>query len=126
MGNEKKKDGFTLVEIMISMLILSVVVIGTAALLSQTGSSIWKDAHARTATEVANDILEEALRVNYDLLANATATETRNGIAYTVNRNVTEYALPIPYKEAEVSVTYNGQTIASRTFAIKGFGIATR
>jgi metal-dependent HD superfamily phosphatase/phosphodiesterase len=108
---------------MVAMLALAVVLIGTAALLRQTGVSIWNHAHSRTATEVANDILEDALSVDYDSLTDSATSVTRNGITYSVSRNVTEYNLPIIYKEVDVSISYRGETISAMTFVIDGFGI---
>ena len=119
----KQNAGFTLVEVVIAILTLAVIVIGTAALLSQSGMSIWRNAHSGTAIEVANDLLENALRADYGTITDSSTNVFRSGITYTVLTDETEYASPVTYKDVVVSVTQNGETISARTYVIKGFGI---
>ncbi len=120
---QEDQSGFTLIEVMIAILTLAIVAIGAAALLSQTGTSIWKNAHSRTSTVVANDILEGALKADYDTLSTSTETVARNGITYTVATVVSEQSMPINHKDVVVSVSQNGETISARTYVIKGFEI---
>ena len=117
------QSGFTLIEVMLSLLILAIVTIGAAALLSQIGAFIGGTTHSRTAIGVANDLLETALSADYDSLLSSSTIIPKNGIVFSVNRVVNEYSTPIGHKDVFVSVSYNGVTNSARTYAIDGFAI---
>ena len=57
---QKAKSGFTLVEVLISALIIAILVIGGSAALYHTGSSILVTGNKRIALEIANQRLELA------------------------------------------------------------------
>ncbi len=86
----KNEDGFTLLEIMISTVILSV---GLLAIGIMQISSIDGDAKAREITEagtLAMDQLESLLAMNYDSINTGNGQEVYKNEKYTVTIDVTE------------------------------------
>ena len=71
-GNTMKnkcKSGFSLVEIMVSILVLVFLVVGGAAVLHQTGGIIQRTQNKREAIVAANYAMETFWNPNYDSLA---------------------------------------------------------
>jgi len=88
-----RKAGFSLVEIMVSILILVVLALGGSAVLYQTGGDIQVVGNKRVALELAKIEMEGLLAANYDTLrARAVAadpeilsrTEIHNGVSISI------------------------------------------
>jgi prepilin-type N-terminal cleavage/methylation domain-containing protein len=65
MSKKKNKSGFSLSEVLMSVLIIAVLAIGGSAALYQTGSSVIIQGHKRVALEIANQRLELAMSNYY-------------------------------------------------------------
>jgi prepilin-type N-terminal cleavage/methylation domain-containing protein len=66
---KNQKSGFTLIEVLLSALIIAVLVIGGSAALYHTGSSVILQGNKRIALEVANQRLELARANSYLAIA---------------------------------------------------------
>ena len=78
----KHKSGFSLVEIMVSILILTVLALGGSAVLYHTGGNIQRQQNKREAIVAANHVLEALWNMTYaNLGSNPTkpATVSVNG-----------------------------------------------
>ena len=64
--NLKLKSGFSLVELMVAMLILAVLVLGSAAILYQAGGTIAIQNNKRAAVSAASRRLEQISGMLYD------------------------------------------------------------
>lgn len=86
----KKQAGFSLIEVMIAIVILALVILGSAALVFQASGGIQKQQNKREAVVAANTVLERYWNVTYSTLLNdfagstETTTETVNGNSMTV------------------------------------------
>ena len=79
----KNKKGFTLLEVMISLLILATVLLGVAAL---TTASVKVNANANYLTlayETAQADLEKLRRLPWGSVANGSRTTTHKGVLFT-------------------------------------------
>ncbi len=60
-----RKSGFSLIEIMVSVLILVVLALGGAAVMYQTGGNIQRQQNKREAIVAANQVLETIWNTTY-------------------------------------------------------------
>ena len=80
---KKSKSGFSLVEIMVSMLILSVLALGGAMVLYHTGAVIQKQKLKRLAVDEAVERLEMVKRTKYAIMRPAVA----NTVYYFIDQD---------------------------------------
>jgi type IV pilus assembly protein PilV len=92
MFNTSNKNGFTLIEVLVAMVILSVGLLGTAALITGIISSNKLSNRISTATTCAQDKMEEIRRLGYSGMptSDTTTTEPYNSITnYSLYKRVT-------------------------------------
>lgn len=97
-----RKRGFTLVEIMISILVLTVLVVGGAAALYHTGGGIQRQQNKREAIVAANSELEKLWSTTYTELGSAAGTTN------VINVSVNGRTLPLSTAVSEQVVDANG------------------
>jgi type IV pilus assembly protein PilV len=117
----KSTEGFTLIEVMIGTVILTIITLG---LMSLTVSTIRGNAFSKsltTATALAQDKLEQVKRLGYGNAATAAGTEAYGTIAnFPGFRRVTEVAPNTPATNVTtVTVTVywaaDARSVASKT-----------
>jgi len=83
MFNTRNNSGFTLIEVLVAMVILSVGLLGTAALITGIINSNKVSNRISTATTCAQDMMEEIRRIGYSGMpaSDTTTTEAYNSIA---------------------------------------------
>ena len=92
MINKDNNSGFTLIEVLIAMVILSVGLLGTAALITGIINSNKLSNKISTATVLAQDKMEDIKRLEYSGMptSDTTTTEPYNSIInYTLYKRVT-------------------------------------
>ena len=103
MGKNKNKSGFTLVEVLISALIIAILVIGGSAALYQTGSSVVIAGKKRVALAIANQRLELA-KYNYYYLIAPDEYDV-SGTYYLAADNINPAQLAVTDSEVVESIT---------------------
>lgn len=89
-----KKNGFSLIEIMVAIVVLIVLVLGAASLTYQLGGGIQRQQNKREAVVVANHVAEAFWNMSYDTLKTDYAgtadkrTVTVNGVSRRVTVTV--------------------------------------
>jgi type IV pilus modification protein PilV len=87
-SGDKKQDGFTLIEILIAIAILS---FGILAIASMQSSSLRSTQHSYNVTEgttLAQDRIEELMTLPYNAVVNGTAVNGNYTIGWTVATGV--------------------------------------
>jgi len=106
------RKGFTLIEVMLSILILAIVMIGGAAFFLYGSSQIRMSKHSRLALELAGEKIEELRAVGFSGLAD----ETENGLPlgnFTAVRQTKVVGIDedkdgiVDYKKVTVTVSWN-------------------
>lgn len=128
MSKKKNKSGFSLIEVMVAILVLVVLVIGSAAVVSQTGVGLQEQAHSRDAMELVNEIMETAQSANYSSVASSTNAYTRNDISYTVSTTVNEFTSTVESnsvvrKKVAINISYDGRDISADFVLIPAYQI---
>jgi len=105
------RRGMTLIEVLVAVTILTVLVWGTVAFLTNCRVSVERANQRRAAAQVAIAQLEEARAVPYAALDDDSGTTALNGTSYTWSLDVTEtQADPADpnslYKEMTVTVEW--------------------
>ncbi len=116
------REGHTLLEALIAVVVLSIVVFGAAAFMQAGAVVVDKAQILRTATQVAQDRLEQTKALAYASVVNANGTTTVSGQVYTWTITVTT-AQADPgdasstYKIIHCNVTHSGtgQSVAVRS-----------
>jgi Tfp pilus assembly protein PilV len=116
------RSGHTLLEALIAVVVLSIVVFGAAAFMQAGAVVVDKAQVLRTATQVAQDRLEQAKALAYASIVNASGTATVSGQTYSWTITVTT-AQADPgdaastYKIIHCNVTHagTGQSVAVRS-----------
>lgn len=85
MNNKKHTSGFSLVEVMVSVLVLVVLLIGGASVMYQTGGSIQRQQNKREALIAANNVLERFWNRSYEDLRDNFADSVSSLNAASVN-----------------------------------------
>ena len=106
MFNTRNNSGFTLMEVLVAMVILSVGLLGTAALTIKIINSNKLSNMISTATVLAQDKMEEIRGVGYD---NA------------VPEAKAPMSSPYAHYEREVTVTPNSPSIGMKTITVTVF-----
>jgi len=118
MNFSKNKGGFTLAEVLISILILAIMLTGGLSFYFNSDAVIGQVSHKKLATEIANSILENLKKAGYDSLpapgagtpVALTSTDDPVGILKDLSATkivtVTDLGNPVAYKQVEVSVTW--------------------
>lgn len=124
----KNKSGFSLIEIMVAVLLLTVLALGGAAILYQTGGSIQVQGNKRIAIEMVNELLEVAQNADYISFADYETTRTYNGVTYTLYTDITVITnlavSPIGMRrDVLVRLAYKGEEISVNSIVIQGLGI---
>lgn len=92
--NASSKNGFSLVEIMVAILLLAVLALGGAAVLYQTGGGIQVAGNKRVALELARSELEALSMEDYFVLRSRAAagnpetltwSEAHNGVTLSIS-----------------------------------------
>jgi len=83
------RSGLTLVEVLVAVVVLAIVVIGTAAFLAHGRGAVECAAQRRTATQVANERKEMARSAGYAALADGSGLTTVDGVQYNWTVEVT-------------------------------------
>ena len=79
----KEEKGFTLLEVMISLLILAVVLLGVTALATTSVKVNSNANHLTWAYQTAQADLETLRRLSWGSISNGSRTATRKGVAFT-------------------------------------------
>jgi prepilin-type N-terminal cleavage/methylation domain-containing protein len=131
--NKNKKNGFTLIEVLIGLFILIVAVLSIYSLFNMSLKVVFESRAKITATQLANEKLEMTRNLPYNSVGTIagipagtipqTENISRNGIDFTVNTTV-QYIddpfdgisggepndiLPIDYKRVRVEVAWNSR-----------------
>jgi Tfp pilus assembly protein PilV len=123
------KSGFSLIEIMVAILVLIVIVMGSAAMIYQTGGSVQKSGNSRVAAEIVNDVLERARIIGYGNLVGSSTNLIVNGIPFTVQTIVTSTNHPDPemtsvgMEDVVTRITYGGFEISLESTVFNDLGI---
>jgi len=111
-----KEKGFSLIEVLIAMVILSVALLGLAGLMVTTTRNSSLGSHLTEAATFAQDRLE-AMRVTpwLNVASGADTIQGSTGIRYTRTWNVATLANPSPppadlEKTVNITVTWNDGT----------------
>ena len=90
MFNTRNNNGFTLIEVLVAMVILSVGLLGTAALITGIINSNKVSNRISTAITSAQDKMEEIRGVGYDDAENESGTENYGNISnYLLYKRIT-------------------------------------
>ncbi|NWF91954.1 MAG: prepilin-type N-terminal cleavage/methylation domain-containing protein [Syntrophaceae bacterium] len=101
-----KKDGFTLVEILIALVILSISLLALAALMATTTQNTSFGGHLTEAATFAQDRLEELRVTPWASIAAGSDVRTSTGTGMSYNRTWT-VAETGSLKTVTITVTWN-------------------
>jgi type IV pilus assembly protein PilV len=124
-GNQ---DGFTLIEIFIAIVLLTVGLLGTAALTTGVVRGNVSSRNMTTATAIAQSCFEENRRVGYasagsvpvggsNSCVTGSATVTSGGVSFT--RNFTVDASVANIKTLAVAVSWSEGAVGSKSITLK-------
>ena len=108
----KHKSGFSLIEIMVSVIILVVLALGGAAVMYRTGGDIQRQQNKREALVVANRVLEGLWNTTYaDLGASPLipAIVAVNGNSMPVSAVISSEQINVDgdnYRDIQISISY--------------------
>lgn len=107
MNTQHVSTGFTLVEVLIAMLILTIGVVGFSALQGRNAMGNARSQTISVATMIANGELEKLINIPYDECDDYNASIVMDNKTYNVvcvvNKNAT-----VSYKEVSLSVSGDG------------------
>jgi type IV pilus assembly protein PilV len=107
MNTQHVSTGFTLVEVLIAMLILTIGVVGFSALQGRNAMGNAQSQTISVATMIANGELEKLINSSYDACDDYNASIVMDNKTYTVICVVNENAT-VAYKEVSLSVSGDG------------------
>ena len=104
--NIKNKKGLTLIECLISILLLAVILIGGMSLFNNADEMISRATHKRIALEIANSKMDLLKSQDYSSITSATDSITVGSLVATRTTTVT----PVggQYKNVKVRVDWTG------------------
>lgn len=137
MSKKKNKSGFSLIEIMLSILILALLALGGSAILFRTGASVQVQGTNRVVSELVNSFLEEQQTKAFDLdtyvqLSGFSTNLVLDGISYPVDVAVSNVLVEVydsgvvayaSQKEITISTVFRGQSIQVSSTVIPSVGI---
>ena len=115
MINSMKSKGFTLIEILIAMIILSIAFLGLAGLMIQTTKNNSFGGRITEAATVAQDKLEELRATSWVAIAAGSDRINMNGMNFNRNWTIVPNDIGTPYTEPTLNtitivVNWNDQT----------------
>jgi len=115
MNNSMRSKGFTLIEILIAMIILSIAFLGLAGLMIQTTKNNSFGGRITEAATVAQDKLEELRATSWVAITAGSDRINMNGMNFTRNWTVVPNDIVAPYTEPTLNtitivVNWNDQT----------------
>jgi len=110
-----KSKGFTLIEILIAMIILSIAFLGLAGLMIQTTKNNSFGGHITEAATVAQDKLEELRSTSWVAITAGSDRMSVNGMNFNRNWTIVPNAIVAPYTEPTLNtitivINWNDQT----------------
>ena len=122
------EHGFTLIEMLIAVVILTIGLLGTAALTTGVVRGNLAAKNITTATAIAQSCFEENRRVGYasagsipaggaNSCVTGNATVTANGLAFT--RNLAIDASVVNIKTLTVTVTWSEGAVGTKSITLK-------
>ena len=116
-----KSKGFTLIEVLIALVILSVAFLALAGLMVQTTKNNSFGGHITEAATFAQDKLEELRASSWVAITSGSDKMTSSGLGYARNWTVVPNAIVAPYTEptlntVTITVNWNDRTNHSISF----------
>ena len=116
-----KSKGFTLIEVLIALVILSVAFLALAGLMVQTTKNNSFGGHITEAATFAQDKLEELRASSWVAITSGSDKMTSSGLGYDRNWTVVPNAIVAPYTEptlntVTITVNWNDRTNHSIRF----------
>ena len=110
-----KSRGFTLIEVLIAMVILSIAFLGLAGLMIQTTKNNSFGGHITEAATVAQDKLEELRSTSWVAITAGSDRMSVNGMNFNRNWTIVPNAIVAPYTEPTLNtitivINWNDQT----------------
>ena len=111
----QKKDGFTLVEVLVAMVLAAIVSIAIGLQLSYSTAMVSENKYTSRAVVVAQNALEDLRTVSYEDITGGSTTVTWDGVPFTAVWTVNEQQ---GMKDIYVTVSWEskGQT---KTYAVE-------
>jgi type IV pilus assembly protein PilV len=125
-ANFRKEGGFTLLELLVALTILSVGLLGTAALTTGIIRGNFFSKNITSATAVAQTTIEGAQRVGYTAV-NAYVTDSSNvpptvsmgGVSFSQSASVTNNSPASNMKTISVTVSWSEANNAARSVTLQ-------
>ena len=111
----KKQDGFTLVECLIAMVILSVALLGMAAFMGSLMKANLKSKQTQTASTTMEAKMEELRNVPSSLLTNGNDTVSEGNTTYTRTWTVGSVGGNLNTINMKVDIGSTGKTVTADT-----------
>lgn len=111
----RKQDGFTLVECLIGMGVLTVALLGMAAFMGSLMKANLQSKQVQTASTVMEAKMEELRSIPPNLLANGRDTVTEGSTAYTRTWTVAPAGGNLSAINMKVGIGSTGRTVAADT-----------
>ena len=112
MSNLIQYQGFTLIEVLISVMILTIGLLGFSRLQGTNAMGNLKSNIVSVSSFIADTELEKIVNNSYDDCSNYNSTEMIDNRVYEiyclVNENATEY-----YKDVQLVIKYEGKTVCT-------------
>ena len=111
-GRRDTRAGFTLLEALLAILILSLILIGAAPAMAHAVGVTERAATKRRAVEIASEYAEEYLHRGYDQMTDQTESVDlgdATGTATVDVQNVASSASGVGYNQVTVTVDWNTQ-----------------
>jgi type IV pilus assembly protein PilV len=125
-ANFKKKDGFTLLELLVALTILSVGLLGTAMLTTGIIRGNFFSKNITSATAVAQTTIEGAQRVGYAAVntyvtdsSKVPATVSMGGVSFSQSASVTNNSPASNMKTVSITVSWNEANNAARSVTLQ-------
>jgi type IV pilus assembly protein PilV len=124
--NFRKDSGFTLLEVLVALTLLSVGLLGTAMLTTGIIRGNFFSKNITSATAVAQTTIEGAQRVGYTAVNTYAANSTKvpptvsmGGVSFSQSASVTNNSPATNMKTISVTVSWNEANNASRSVTLQ-------
>jgi prepilin-type N-terminal cleavage/methylation domain-containing protein len=124
--NFRKDSGFTLLEVLVALTLLSVGLLGTAMLTTGIIRGNFFSKNVTSATAVAQSTIEGAQRVGYTAVNTYAADSTKvpptvsmGGVSFSQSASVTNNSPATNMKTISVTVSWNEANNASRSVTLQ-------